>query len=107
MTSNIVQEDQEVIQLLLGHLFTQLGISLTETDYSRAPRAGEWLHISTAHHGASPGMAHLFFATEAEASAAAHLLHDHHIQIGSDMVHIQATTDETLSHSLQGNGRRV
>ena len=41
------KEDREVLALLMQHVTLATGINLCETNYSRAPRAGEFVHLAS------------------------------------------------------------
>ena len=41
------REDGAVMKLLMDHLVAATGLNLTETDYARYPRTGEYVHMAT------------------------------------------------------------
>jgi hypothetical protein len=92
--------------LLVQHLATATGIVLQETDYSKDPKAGDFIHLATKDPFAKPGTMRLILGSNAEALKVYQSLHGQTVQVGSDLVGIEVVNDVINSVATPGNRAR-
>jgi len=69
------KEDREVLALLMQHATRSTGINLCETDYRRAPLAGEFVHLAAQDSSERPGKLRVFLSSADEVRKLHNALH--------------------------------
>ena len=80
------KEDGQVMSLLMQHVISATGLQLQETDYGRAPRTGEYIHLATQHSSAPPGKLRVLLSSAEEVRRLYNALHGQTVQVGLDKV---------------------
>ena len=100
------REDGEVLRLLMTHVCQATGLSLRETDYSQAPRTGEYIHLASQDPAAPPGRLRLLLQDLEAVRRVRAALHGQTLQVGTDRIGIEIANDYLDSASVPGNGQR-
>ena len=104
LQGEIGREDGSVIRLLMVHLTQAVGLHLNETDYSREPKVGEYVHLGSKDATAQPGRARLLLASSEEVRKVHAALHGQSLQVGQDLVGIEVANDDLDAQRRPGNG---
>jgi len=102
----IGKEDGRVLALLMQHAITATGIQLQETDYNRAPKTGEFIHLATQNSSAPPGRLRVLLSTAEEVRRLYNALHGKTVQVGADRVGVVVENDLIDGKGVPGNGLR-
>ena len=106
ISGEIGKEDREVMRLLMDHLVTATNLGIKETDYSRAPRTGEYIHLASTDFTAPPGKVRILLNNSDEVRQVHAALHGQTIKAGNDAVGIVVENDGMDSRPVPGNGLR-
>ena len=90
----------------MDHLGTTTGLDLKETDYSREPRVGEFIHLASKDSAAPPGRMRLLLRDAEAVRKVYAALHGQSVQVGQDMVGIEVCNDVVAAAGVAGNGQR-
>ena len=102
----IGREDGAVMKLLMNHLAEATGLNLKETEYSRDPRPGEFVHLATKDASAPPGKMRLILSSAKDVRKVYSALHGQTVQVGQDLVGIEVGNDLVDGQGIPGNGLR-
>lgn len=105
LLGEIGREDGVVIRLLMDHLAGAVGLRLTETDYARDPRAGEYVHLASQDPLAQPGRVRLLLGSQEDVRRVYAGLHGQTLQVGADLVGIAVANDAVDAVQRPGNGQ--
>ena len=100
------KEDGEVLRRLMQHLVTNTGLQLSETQYDRAPRVGEYIHLATQDTTALPGKMRILLSDAEAGRKVFGALNGQTIQVGQDFVSIEVTHDAVDGQVVPGGGQR-
>jgi len=100
------KEDREVLARLMQHATQSTGISLIETDYKRAPRAGEFIHLAAQDSSEKPGKLRVLLNTADEVRKLHNALHGQTVQVGDDKIGIVVGNDLIDGQQVPGNRLR-
>jgi hypothetical protein len=100
------REDGQVLALLMQHVTNATGITIAETDYARAPRTGEYIHLASQDATAQPGKLRLLLASAEEVRRVYNALDGQTLRVGNDRVGIKVSNDLIDGRRVPGNGLR-
>ena len=100
------REDGQVLALLMQHVTLTTGLSIKETDYSRVPRVGEYVHLASQDPTAQPGKLRVLLSSADEVRRLYNALHGQTLQVGSDRVGIVVGNDLIDGQQVPGNELR-
>ena len=100
------KEDGRVMALLMRHVVTATGLQLQETDYGRAPKVGEFIHLATQDSSAPPGRLRVLLSSAEEVRRLHNALHEQTVQVGADKVGVVVENDLLTGQGVPGNGLR-
>jgi hypothetical protein len=100
------KEDGQVLALLMQHVINATGLNLKETDYQRAPVAGEYIHLATQNPTAEPGKLRVMLASAEEVRRVYNALDGQTLQVGNDRVGIKVSNDLVDGQRVPGNEQR-
>ena len=90
----------------MTHVCQATGLQLQETDYSRTPAAGEYIHLASQDADAPAGRLRVLLNSAEEVRRLYNALHGQTVQVGQDRVGITVTNDVLDSRGVPGNERR-
>ena len=99
-------EDAAVMALLMQHVAKHSVLQLVAATSPEAPRAGEYLHLSSIDDAAPPGRVKVMCATMEDVRRAHAALHGRTVQVGLDRVGIYVSNDILSAASVMGDNRR-
>ena len=102
----IGREDGQVVALLMNHAIRATGIALKETDYSRAPKPGEYIHLSSQDSQLPPGRIRVLLESSDEIRRLYNALNGQTIQVGDSRVGIEVANDLIAGQSVPGGSMR-
>lgn len=100
------KEDAQVMSLLMQHAISVTGLQLQETDYGRAPRIGEYIHLAIQNSSAPPGKLRVLLSSGEEIRRLYNALHGQTVQVGADKVGVVVGNDLLDGQCVPGNGLR-
>ena len=100
------KEDGEVLKLVMQHVCSQTGLHIVETDYSREPRPGEYVHLARKDVSAPPGRLQLRLASLEAVRQVKAALHGQTVQVGTDLIGFRIANDRLDAEGIPGGVRR-
>ena len=100
------KEDGQVLRLLMQHAIGVTGLHLQETDYTRAPKMGEYIHLATQSDSAPPGRVRVLLTSVEDVRRLYNALHGQTVQVGADRVGVVVDSDLVTGQAVPGNGLR-
>jgi len=100
------KEDGQVLAILMQHVTSNTGLSIQETDYSRAPRVGEYVHLASLDSTAQPGKLRVLLSSAEDVRRLYNALHGQTVQVGHDRVGIVVGSDLIDGRQVPGNELR-
>jgi hypothetical protein len=91
---------------LMQHAIGATGLQLQETDYQRAPKMGEYIHLATQSDSAPPGRVRVLLASAEDVRRLYNALHGQTVQVGADRVGVVVDNDLVTGQGVPGNGLR-
>ena len=92
--------------ILMQRAVQATGLTIRETDYSRAPKLGEYAHLATQDAAAPPGKLKRLLSSEDDVRRLYNALHGQTIAVGNDRVGIVVGNELLDGQSVPGNGQR-
>ena len=96
----------QVLSLLMQHVVSATGLARAETDYSRAPRVGEFVHLASQDPSAPPGKLRVHLGSADEVRKLYNALHGQTVMVGSDRVGILVGNELVDGWRVPGNELR-
>ena len=95
-----------MLKLVMQHVCSQTGLSIVETDYSREPRTGEYVHMARKDISAPPGRLQLRLASLEEVRKVKAALHGQTVQVGTDLIGFKIANDRLDAEGIPGGALR-
>ena len=107
VNGEVGMNDKEIMDTLVKHACTQIGMDLKERAGHGNSPIGTWMHLASLDPTLPPGRARLFLRSQEEVHKIYTALHGQVLQVGADSLSITVHNDCTDSGCLTGNGRRA
>ena len=96
----------QIMAILMQHVMQASGLNIKETDYARAPKVGEYIHLATQDITAPLGKMKVLLSSEDDVRRLYNALHGQTIAVGSDTVGIVVGNELIDGQTVPGNGQR-
>ena len=100
------REDGQVMAILMQHVTQATGLAIKETDYSRVPKCGEYIHLASQDPTAQPGKLRVLLSTADEVRRLYNALHGQTVQVGGERIGIVVSNDLINGQQVPGNELR-
>ena len=100
------KEDGQVLALLMQHASRSLGLTIKETDYTRPPKIGEYVHLATLDTTAPPGKLRVCLSSADEVQKLHSALHGQTLLVGNARVGIAVGNDLLDGRQVPGGNLR-
>ena len=94
------------MRLLMHHLIASTGLQIAETQYDRAPRVGEFIHLASQDASAPPGRMRVLLENAEAVRKVFAPLNGQMIQVGHDFVGIEVSNDVVDGQLVPGGQQR-
>ena len=101
------KEDGQVLSLLMQHVAHSTGLAIQETDYTRAPKVGEYVHLASQDPTAPPAKLRVLLGSADDVRRLYNALHGQTLQVGNDRVGIVVGNDLIDGQRVPGNELRI